>query len=78
MQNIEMNAPALAGACAASGPTDKAASGWYRLFSRLFQRRPATYVVSEHSPDYLLRDLGLMEGRTSHLPRGRHKLPEWR
>jgi hypothetical protein len=78
MQNIEINAPALAGACTASGPSDKAATGWYRLFMRLFQRKPAPYVVSEHSPDYLLRDLGLMEGRTSRLPRGGHRLPDWR
>lgn len=78
MQDIEINAPALAGACSAAVPSDKATKGWYRLFLRLFQRKSAPYVVSEYSPDYLLRDLGLMEGRPSRLPRGGHKLPDWR
>lgn len=52
-------------------------SGWNALFSRLFSRKRTYTVITEHSPEYLLRDIGISDGRTRYYSRDGHKLPEW-
>lgn len=56
----------------------EADSGWSALFSRLFSRKRTHIVITEHSPEYLLRDIGIGDGRTQYYSRDGHKLPEWR
>jgi len=53
-------------------------SGWSTLFARLFSRKRTHLVITEHSPEYLLRDIGIGDGRTQYYSRDGHKLPEWR
>ncbi|MCH4542662.1 hypothetical protein DK867_21130 [Ochrobactrum sp. POC9] len=53
-------------------------SGWSALFSRLFSRKRTYAVITEHSPEYLLRDIGISDGRTQYYSRDGHRLPEWR
>ena len=57
-------------------------SGWSALFSRLFSRlsslRRTRVIINEYSPEYLLRDIGIGDGRTQYYSRDGHKLPEWR
>ncbi|MFQ0815305.1 hypothetical protein AVM02_02065 [Brucella anthropi] len=71
----------LDSACATAtmSPTcPEAGNGWSVLFSRLFSRKRAHVVITEHSPEYLLRDIGIADGRTQYYSRDGHKLPEWR
>jgi hypothetical protein len=53
-------------------------SGWSALFFRLFSRKRTHIVITEHSPEYILRDIGIGDGRTQYYSRDGHKLPEWR
>ncbi|KAB2676964.1 hypothetical protein F9K85_09195 [Brucella tritici] len=53
-------------------------SGWSALFSRLFSRKRTHIVITEHSPEYILRDIGIGDGRAQYYSRDGHKLPEWR
>lgn len=59
-------------------PVNAGSTGWRELLARLFRRKSAHYAISEHSPQYLLRDVGIIEGRPPRFSRSRHKLPEWR
>ncbi|WP_139973927.1 MULTISPECIES: hypothetical protein [Brucella/Ochrobactrum group] len=71
----------LGSACAtATAPTmnHRTEKGWRALFSRLFSRKSTHIVITEHSPEYLLRDIGIGDGRTQYYSRDGHKLPEWR
>ncbi|MBR7653821.1 hypothetical protein HED50_17925 [Ochrobactrum oryzae] len=56
----------------------EAGNSWSTLFSRLFSRKRTYIVITEHSPEYLLRDIGIGDGRTQYYSRDGHKLPEWR
>ncbi|MFC7066519.1 hypothetical protein [Brucella rhizosphaerae] len=74
MRDVEICSSAIAAAC----PEGTVFSGWRGWIARLFNRKQKHYVVSENSPEYLLRDIGLIEGRSSRLSRHRQKLPEWK
>ncbi|MBB5703308.1 hypothetical protein FHS76_003208 [Ochrobactrum daejeonense] len=65
-------------ACIAAPSVPAARPGPSAFFRRLFARRKARIVITEYSPEYLLRDIGLREGRRPHYSREGHKLPEWR
>jgi len=73
MRDVEINSSAIASAC----PEKIASSGLLAWIARLFKRKQNPYVISEHSPEYLLRDVGIKEGRPSRFDRVGHKLPEW-
>lgn len=65
-------------ACIAAPSAPAGRSGLGAFLSRFFARRKARIVITEYSPEYLLRDIGLREGRRPHYSREGHKLPEWR
>lgn len=73
MRDVEINSSATAAAC----PEMRASFSWNEWIARIFMREPSHYVISEHSPEYLLRDVGIKEGRPSCFNRDGHKLPEW-
>jgi hypothetical protein len=73
MRDVEINSSAIAVVC----PEKIASSGLRAWIARLFKRKPSHYVISENSPEYLLRDVGIKEGRPSCFDRAGHKLPEW-
>ena len=73
MRDVEINSSAIAVVC----PKKMAYSGLRAWIARLFKRKPSHYAISENSPEYLLRDVGIKEGRPSHFDRDGHKLPEW-
>jgi len=64
--------------CVAAPPVSESRSGLGALIGRLFARRKARLVVTEYSPEYLLHDIGLRDGRRQYYSRDGHKLPEWR
>jgi len=74
MRDVEINSSAIAVAC----PEKSAFPGLRTWILGLFQRKHSPYVISEHSPEYLLRDVGIKEGRPSRFDRDGHKLPEWK
>ncbi|ELT46803.1 hypothetical protein D584_22961 [Brucella intermedia M86] len=74
MKNLD-SACTTATASAISHATE---SGWSALFSRLFSFRRTRVTINEYSPEYLLRDIGIGDGRTQYYSRDGHKLPEWR
>lgn len=74
MRDVEINSSAIAAAC----PEKTASSSFGAWIRRLLKRKRNNHVLSEHSPEYLLRDVGLKEGRPSCFDRDGHKLPEWK
>lgn len=73
MRDVEIISSAIASAC----PEKGTATRFIIWITGMFKRKQKTYVISEHSPEYLLRDLGIKEGRPSRFTRDGHKLPEW-
>lgn len=73
MRDVEINSSTIDVAC----PEKNASSNWFVWIACLVKRKPTHYVISEHSPEYLLRDVGIKEGRPSRFDRDGHKLPEW-
>jgi hypothetical protein len=74
MRDVEISSSAIAVAC----PESTAFSGWRGWIARFFHRKKKHYVITENSPEYLLRDIGFKEGRPSRLSGHRQKLPEWK
>lgn len=74
MRDVEINSSAIVGAY----PEKTASFGWRVWLASVFQRKQKHYVISEHSPEYLLRDIGFIEGRPSQLSHQKQKLPEWK
>jgi len=73
MRDVEISSSAIASAC----PEKIAPFSLRAWIARLFQCKPSPYIISEHSPEYLLRDVGIKQGRPSRFNRDGHKLPEW-
>ncbi len=65
-------------ACIAAPAASEKRLGLRAFFNHLFAHRKARIVITEYSPEYLLRDIGLREGRPQYYSREGHKLPEWR
>lgn len=73
MRDVEISSSAIAVAC----PEKSASFSLRKWIADLFRRKPSEYVINENSPEYLLRDVGIKEGRPSRFDRDGHKLPEW-
>ncbi|MFD1198598.1 hypothetical protein ACFQ3K_09800 [Brucella gallinifaecis] len=73
MRDVEMHSSAVTVAC----PEKKPSSGLRAWITRLFRRKRHHYVLSKYSPEYLLHDVGIKDGRPTRYDGGGHKLPEW-
>ncbi|MEJ5080804.1 hypothetical protein [Ochrobactrum sp. MYb379] len=73
MRDVEISSSAIVSACPEK-ITPFSLRAW---IARFFRAKPSPYIISEHSPEYLLRDVGIKEGRPSRFNRDGHKLPEW-
>lgn len=73
MRDVDISSPTIAFAY----PEKIASSGLRFWLARLFKRKPSHYVISENSPEYLLYDVGIKDGRSPRFDRNGYKLPEW-
>jgi len=73
MREVEINSSAIVSAC----PEKISPFSLRAWIARLFKAKRTHYVISENSPEYLLRDVGIKEGRPSRFDRTGHKMPEW-
>lgn len=73
MRDVEISSSAIAAAC----PKKIAPFSLRAWIARLFKTKRTHYVISENSPEYLLRDVGIKEGRRSRFDHVGHKMPEW-
>lgn len=73
MRDVEISSSTIAAAC----PEKTTPLSLRKWIAHLFKRKRKYYVINEHSPEYLLHDVGIKEGRPTRFARDGHKLPEW-
>ncbi len=73
MRDVEISSSTIAVTC----PEKRTFFDLRVWIGRLFRRKRHYHVISAYSPEYLLHDVGIKDGRPSRLDRGGHRLPEW-